>query len=406
MRKVRGYLHKSRVMQLRRITYLLGVGLLAAQLSACGESSAKSIERIATKKRIEARMQESTPSDETQEKVVDEAVEVPAPTEGKLENLEEAPKGSVTIYTAFSEEEAAYYFGKFEEETGIRVKYIRFSAGDMIRAVQEQREEPLASAMMGGSSDNYIYAANEGLLEPYQSQQLMYTPKEFLDPKKVWNPIYAGCICFACNRTWFNENNMDFPQSWEDLLDTRLNGQIIGAHPASSGTGYTVLATLVQLKGEKTAFTYLEQLKKNGIQLIKEGPSVMDALISEDAAVGLVFSHDALRKSTDEQPIVLTFPQNGTGYEVGAAALLKNGPEQERECAEYLIDWMCSTNGQNLYAENSSYRLPSNTAAKVAYGLVTLDSVKTINYDANWAAQERNSLVERFEKEIATLPVE
>ena len=34
------------------------------------------------------------------------------------------------------------------------------------------------------------------------------------------------------------------------------------AHPGTSGTAYTVLATLVQLMGENEAFDYLKQLQK------------------------------------------------------------------------------------------------------------------------------------------------
>ena len=53
-------------------------------------------------------------------------------------------------------------------------------------------------------------------------------------------------------------------------------------------------------------------------------------------------------------------------------ALIKGGPADEQENAKKFIDFMCSAEGQNLYAENNSFRVPTNTEATVADGLVTL----------------------------------
>lgn len=324
------------------------------------------------------------------------------PTEGG----ETTGSKELTVYTAFPEAEVAYYFNAFEEATGIKVNALRLSAGEMLTRVAAEKDNPQAALMFGGSTDNYIAAVDQGLLEPYQSPELENTPDTYIDPTGTWNPIYVGAIAFACNKDWFAEKGYDYPTSWDDLLDPKYQGQIIMAHPATSGTAYTVLATLIQLKGEDAVWDYLKELNKNMSQYTKSGSAAPNAVALKEAAIALTFSHDGLQPTTEGYPIELSFPSDGTGYEVGAMALIKGGPADQQENAKKFIDFMCSAEGQNLYAENNSFRVPTNTRATVAPGLVTLDSVAVIDYDAVWAAENKTTFTEQFEANIVAAPTE
>ena len=274
---------------------------------------------------------------------------------------ESSGSNELTVYTAFPEAEVAYYFNAFEEATGIKVNALRLSAGEMLTRVAAEKDNPQASLMFGGSTDNYIAASNQGLLEAYQSPELSNTPENYLDPDGVWNPIYVGAIAFACNKDWFADKGYDYPTSWDDLLDPKYQDMIIMAHPATSGTAYTVLATLIQLKGEDAVWDYLKELDKNMSQYTKSGSAAPNGVALGEAAIALTFSHDGLQPTTEGYPIELSFPTDGTGYEVGAMALIKGGPADEQENAKKFIDFMCSAEGQNLYAENNSFRAVSYT---------------------------------------------
>lgn len=317
---------------------------------------------------------------------------------------ESSGSNELTVYTAFPEAEVAYYFNAFEEATGIKVNALRLSAGEMLTRVAAEKDNPQASLMFGGSTDNYIAASNQGLLEAYQSPELSNTPENYLDPDGVWNPIYVGAIAFACNKDWFADKGYDYPTSWDDLLDPKYQDMIIMAHPATSGTAYTVLATLVQLKGDDQVWDYLEKLNTNMSQYTKSGSAAPNAVAIGEAAIALTFSHDALQLTPEGYHIELSFPTDGTGYEVGAMALIKGGKADEQENAKKFIDWMTSEAGQGCYAENDSFRVPTNTAAPVADGLVTLDEVPVIDYDAVWAASVKSEYCEQFENKIATKP--
>lgn len=99
---------------------------------------------------------------------------------------ESSGSNELTVYTAFPEAEVAYYFNAFEEATGIKVNALRLSAGEMLTRVAAEKDNPQASLMFGGSTDNYIAASNQGLLEAYQSPSCP-TPR-----RTIWTPTACG----------------------------------------------------------------------------------------------------------------------------------------------------------------------------------------------------------------------
>lgn len=332
--------------------------------------------------------EETTPKTTAGEEVTPEKTEG---TSGKKE---------LTIYSAMPESEIPVYLNAFEKDTGIKVHYVRLSAGEMVTRVEAEKEKPNASMMFGGPSDTYIAAMKNGLIEPYQSAELSNIPDQYKDKEGNWNPIYVGAISFACNSDWFEEQNLEYPKSWDDLLKPEFKDQISMAHPSTSGTSYTILATLVQLKGEEGAFEYLGKLNDNVRQYTKAGSAPPMEVGLGEAAIAITFAHDGLKPAAEGYPIEIVFPEDGTGYEVGAAALIKNGPADEVENAKKLIDWLMSERGQECYIESKSNRLPVNTKAKVTEGLVPLDNLDVIDYDAVWAGENRARLIEEFNNTV------
>ncbi len=62
----------------------------------------------------------------------------------------------------------------------------------MLTRVAAEKDNPQASLMFGGSTDNYIAASNQGLLEAYQSPELSNTPENYLDPRRRVEPHLCG----------------------------------------------------------------------------------------------------------------------------------------------------------------------------------------------------------------------
>lgn len=315
----------------------------------------------------------------------------------------DAASGSkeLTIYTALPDEEVPVYLNAFEQDTGIKVNYVRLSAGEMLARVSAEKANPLASVMYGGSSDTYIAANADGLLEPYKSGELSNIPEAYHDPDGVWNPFYVGAIAFANNTEWFAEHNLPFPQSWEDLTKPEFKGQISMAHPSTSGTSFTILATIIQLFGDNDAgWDFMKRMDANVRQYTKAGAAPPQEVALGEAAIGITFAHDGLKPANQGYPVELSFPSDGTGTEVGAVALIKGGPAGEVANAQKFIDWTLSVRGQELFIESESNRLPVNSGAKVTEGLTPLSELKVIDYDAVWAGENKTRLIEEFSTRI------
>ena len=302
------------------------------------------------------------------------------------------------IYTAFDTEEAKLYIEAFEKDTGIDVEWVRMSSGEVLARVEAEAGNPQASVWHAGSNTSHINAASKGLLAPYKPKT-DFELKDILHAKDwAWTGFYTGAIGFVSNKNFLAKKGVAAPTSWQDLLNPAFAQNVALAYPYTSGTAYTTLATLIQMYGlEKTLDFWEEFDKKSVLQYTKSGTGCIPMAGLGEVGVGIAFSHDILAKGVKAgYPVVMTFPKEGTGYEVGGLSLIKGGPELE--VGKLFIDWCYTVEAQNLF--QSYNRLPVNPKAKVAEGSVTLDQVKLIDYDAIWAGENKDALIKAWRDRI------
>jgi iron(III) transport system substrate-binding protein len=302
------------------------------------------------------------------------------------------------MYTAFDTEEAKYYIEEFEKETGIDVEWVRMSSGEVLARIEAEAANPQASMWHAGSNTSHINAASKGLLEPYKPN----TDFELIDilhaEDWAWTGFYTGAIGFVSNVNFLKEHNVKAPTSWSQLLDPAFEDNIAMAYPYTSGTAYTTYATLVQMIGMDKALDWWEEFDKQSIhQYTKSGTACIAMVGIGEVAVGIAFSHDIMAKGINKgYPVVMTFPEEGTGYEVGGLSLIKGGPEPE--LAKQFIDWCYTREAQDLFQKYN--RLPVNPKATVKEGSVTLDQVKLIDYDHIFAGQSKDEWVTAWRDRI------
>ena len=148
-----------------------------------------------------------------------------------MEEGTETPKyDHLTVYSPLPESEMLLYCSAFRKDTGITVDCIYLPCRRNDRAARAGAGQiPQASVLLGGSADNYIQLREAGLLEAHQSPELTDVPEAYQDEQGVWNPIYIGTLCFACNTDWFARTETPMPTCWDDLLSPALAGQIVMA---------------------------------------------------------------------------------------------------------------------------------------------------------------------------------
>jgi iron(III) transport system substrate-binding protein len=298
----------------------------------------------------------------------------------------------ITAYTTLDEELARDVFNAFTEETGIQVDYVRLSTGEAVARIEAERENPQASIWFGGVGIGHIEAKDKGLTMPYESPAAQM-PAQFRDPDHYWHGIYAGMLSFASNNTVMSRIGATPPTSWENLTDPMFRDQVQMANPGSSGTSYNVLATMVQLLGEDEAFDYMGELNTNITQYTRSGSAPGRNAALGEVGVAIGYSHDIVRLISEGYPLTLTFPSEGTGFEVAAISLIANGPADQLDAAKQLLDWGLGETAARLYA--SKFVVPF-VDVPLAQGAVPISQVNVIDQDDVWAAAERSRLVDKW----------
>jgi iron(III) transport system substrate-binding protein len=283
---------------------------------------------------------------------------------------------------------------------GLVINYVRLSSGESLTRLRNEAANPQFDVWWGGPIDSYIAAAAEGLLEPYDSPNAvnLRDPQVMKAADNSWFGIYIGTLGFGTNLNYLEANpGLAAPTSWDDLLKPEWQGQVMIAHPSSSGTSYTALCTILQSKGEEAGWEYMRAFAGNVLQFTKSGAAPAIFVGNGEAAVSVVFSHDIVTQIGAGLPLQLTFPAEGTGYEIGGTAIVKGA--QHPDLAKLWVDWALTPAAQELGPKYNAFQAPTVIGAEASRP--ELLEVNLINYDFEYCGNNKTAFVDRFTNEIA-----
>lgn len=313
---------------------------------------------------------------------------------GKPANQTTKPQ-KLTLYCGLMEDYMVKSIQEFEKETGIKVEAVRMSSGEVMGRIKAEKNNPKASVWFGGPADAFVQAKEEGLLEKYVSANAKQVPAQYKDADGYWTGIYIGYLGFVSNQKLLAEKGVAAPKSWEDLLKPEFKGQVVLANPGSSGTSYTMLATIVQLMGEEKGLAYMKKLHEQIKTYPKSGTAPGRMAGQGEAMVGISFLHDGIKyREEGMKDIVLTAPVEGTGYEIGSVAIIKGGPDQE--AAQKFVDWALSKKGEEIGQQTGSYQFLPNPEAQTPKQAAEIKDTVLIKYDLDWAGKHKSELVEKW----------
>jgi iron(III) transport system substrate-binding protein len=324
-----------------------------------------------------------------------------------------APNNKLMVLCALQEDSCQAITRAFHEKTNIEISYVRMSSGEIPPRLGARKDNPEFDTAIGGTTDTIVRARNEGLLEPYLSPNAAVIPAQYKDPGSYWSGVYWGVLGFCSNQQILNELGVPVPQSWEDLLDPRLKTQVAMSHPATSGTGYTAIWTLITLNddvdgdlnenlGESAGISYLRKLNNNILQYPRTGSASGQMVGWGEVAVGIIFAHDCLKlKEAGMKDLVVSFPKEGTGYEIGGVAVVKGA--RNIEAAKQFVDWMLTVEAQEIsVAYGRQY--PTNPNVKADLPAWPPPGKPLVDYDFEKAAAYRDAIVKIFLETIEPLP--
>jgi iron(III) transport system substrate-binding protein len=319
-----------------------------------------------------------------------------------------AAQGQVNIICSVQAEWCNMISTVYARTTGVKVNVSMKGSGEALAQIIAEKENPKTDIWFGGTGDPHLQAAEQGLTVEYKSPSLPQLHEWAQQQARQSNyrtvGIYSGPLGFGYNPELLARKKLAVPKTWADLTRPEYKGDIQVANPASSGTAYTMIATLVQLMGEEKAFEYLKGLHKNVSAYSRSGTGPIKAVARGETAVSISFVHDGPGEKMQGFPVETITPADGTGAEIGSMSIIKGSRNQD--AAKKFYEWALTPAAQEMAAAARQFQVPSNKAAKVDPRVPDFKKIKFINYDyAKYGASaERRRLISRWEKEVNSLP--
>ena len=116
------------------------------------------------------------------------------------------------------------------------------------------------------------------------------------------------------NMDVIEEEGLDVPTSYQDLLDPQYENLVSMPNPKSSGTGYMFYLSLVNAWGEEAALDYFEKLTPNVLQYTESGSGPVNALLSGEVAVGFGMTSQAVVEINNGANFKIVYFEEGSPY--------------------------------------------------------------------------------------------
>lgn len=258
----------------------------------------------------------------------------------------------------------------FEEETHIKVIYDEFETNEMMYPKVEAGAVSYdvvcpSDYMIKKMIDNDMLAELDWNNIPNSKnigQQYYETSKEF-DPENKYSVPY----CWGTVGILYNKTMVDEPiTKWEQLWDPKYKNQILMQNSVRD-------AFMVALKknGYSMNTTNIDELQIAKQDLLNQKPlvqayvvdQVRDKMIGNEAAIGVIYSGEAIYTQRENENLVYVIPEEGTNVWIDSWVILKNAKNKEN--AEKFIDFMCKPEIALKNFDFITYSTPNDAAKEL-----------------------------------------
>ncbi|MFZ5991803.1 MAG: ABC transporter substrate-binding protein [Deinococcota bacterium] len=293
----------------------------------------------------------------------------------------------------------------FKQATGIDVRIVSLSTNEALARLRAEQANPTFDVWFGGTGDPHYEAFKDAITEWYRVRAYKDLSQNMKDAiGATYTPLYQGILGFGINPKVLQERGAPIPKCWKDLSNPAYKGLIQVANPNTSGTAYTMIATLVQLFGEDEAFNVMRSFHRNVAEYTRSGVAPRIALGRGEIGIGIQFMHDLVEFKKQGFPIEIVAPCEGTGYEIGGLSLVRGAKNKAN--AQAFMDWAVSPAAQQLAFKAGAFSLPSNTKTPLVEDVPDPKDFKLIKYDNKKYGDPdlRTRLITRWTREIFPLP--
>jgi iron(III) transport system substrate-binding protein len=301
------------------------------------------------------------------------------------------PENSVVVYSAADADMVNAGVAAFEKKyPGIKVSTVVAGTGEIIKRMEAEKARPLGD--VGWSFGPEAIGDQKGLFEPYLTKEAAGFFPGQIPADHVWTPFTTMPYVIMYNKKLVSE--AEKPKAWKDLLDPKWKGKIAYADASKSGSSYTLLVTWLTIYGKNDAgWKFVEDLLRQ-CKVLPKSSMTYQGVANGEYPLGPTFEQGAFEYLKGGAAVGLIYPTEGTAITLDGSAVIKNAPHPT--AAKLFLDFTVSKELQDIMVERFGRRSVRKDVKSPA-GLPTLDQIKAITYDLDYAANNRAQLLKRFQ---------
>jgi thiamine transport system substrate-binding protein len=237
------------------------------------------------------------------------------------------------------------------------------------------KASPLADVFYGVDNTFLSRALREDIFEMYASPALKDIPDAFkMDAENRALPVDFGDVCINYDKAYFEEKELEAPQSLQDLVKPEYKGLLVVENPAVSSPGLAFLLATVAEFGADNYLNFWEAMRENDVVVVNDWSTAYYTNFSGSSGKGqqpMVVSYGSspvaelifASKPLDEPPTASIIGKNTCFRQVEFVGILKG--TTQRALAEKWVDFMLGISFQEdlplqmfVYPVNSQAKLP------------------------------------------------
>ncbi len=261
---------------------------------------------------------------------------------------------------------------QFEEETGIKVTYDEYETNEVMYPIIANGA---AQYDLVCPSDYMVQRMiSEGMLEKINFDNvpnIKYVDQVYQDAAKGFDsaneysvPYLWGTVGILYNKTMVKEP----VDSWGILWDTKYKDNILMQKSVRDAFGITLkyLGYSLNSTDEKEleeAKQKLIQQKQSGVVQAYVVDEVRDKMIGNEAAIGVIYSGEALTCQSENPDLEYVIPKEGSNLWIDAWVIPKGAKNKEN--AEKFLDFLCRPEIAKMNFNYITYSIPNSEGRKL-----------------------------------------
>ena len=301
------------------------------------------------------------------------------------------PEDQVVVYSAADADMVNAMVAAFQQKyPAVKVSTVVAGTGEIIKRVEAEASRPLGDVLWSVGPESL--GAKKSLLAPYESREAAAFFPGQAPADHVWTPFTVMPYIIMYNKKLVPD--AEAPKAWKDVLDARWKGKVAYADATKSGSSYTLLVTWLTVFGKNdTGWKFVEDVLRQS-KVLPKSSMTYQMVANAEIPIGLTFEQAAFDYLKGGAPIGIVYPAEGTAIIPDGSALIANAPHPN--AARLFLDFTVSKEGQALVVDKFGRRSVRRDVATPA-GLPTLDKIKPIAYDLQYAADNRAQILKRFQ---------